>query len=101
MVFDKKALGFYLHLLPKHLTLLRSIFCARNPEWYESGGLVAAAATEKTAGVARDLLASEGDVFKDALLHGVVVGIEDGDGEFRQYVFLSMRQVRMSNGAAY
>ena len=53
------------------------------------------------AGIARDLVASEGDVFKDALLHGVVVGIEDGDGEFRQYVFLSMRQVRMSNGAAY
>jgi len=28
VVFDKKALGFNLHLLPKCLALLRSIFCA-------------------------------------------------------------------------
>lgn len=56
------------------------------------GGLAAAAATEKTASVACNLVASDGDVFKDALLHGVVVGIEGGDGELRQDVVLGVGQ---------
>ena len=56
------------------------------------GGLAAAAATEKTASVARNLVTDDGDVLKDALLHGVVVSIEGGDGELRQYIFLGMRQ---------
>ena len=56
------------------------------------GGLAAAAVTEKTAGVAGDLVAGDGDVLEDALLDDVVVGIEGGDGEFRQHVFLGVRQ---------
>ena len=56
------------------------------------GGLAAAAITEKTAGVAGDLVAGDGDVLEDALLDGVVVGIEGCDGEFRQYVVLCVRQ---------
>ena len=40
------------------------------------GLLTAAAATEKTASVAGNLVAGDGDVLEDALLHGVVVGIE-------------------------
>ena len=55
------------------------------------GGL-AAAATEKTASVAGNLVAGDGDVLEDALLHGVVVGIEGGDGEFRQHVVLGVGQ---------
>ena len=59
------------------------------------GGL-AAAATEKTAGVAGHLVAADGDVLEDTLLHNVVVGIEGGDGEFGQHVvhesFLTRRQ---------
>ena len=34
-------------------------------------------------------------------LDGAATISESCGGEFRQYVFLSMRQVRMSNGAAY
>ena len=56
------------------------------------GLLAAAAATEKTACVAGNLVAGDGDVLEDALLHGVVVGIEGGDGEFRQHVLLGVRQ---------
>ena len=56
------------------------------------GGLAAAAATEKTASVAGNLVASDGDVLEDALLYRVVVGIESGDGEFRQHVLLGVRQ---------
>jgi len=41
-----------------------------------AGGLgAAAAATEKTAGVAGNLVAGDGDVLKRALFHGVDVGI--------------------------
>ena len=56
------------------------------------GGLAAAAATEKTASVAGNLVAGDGDVLEDALLYRVVVGIEGGDGEFRQHVLLGVRQ---------
>ena len=56
------------------------------------GGLAAAAVTEKTAGVAGDLVAGDGDVLEDALLHGVVAGIEGRNGEFRQHVLLGVRQ---------
>ena len=45
------------------------------------GGLAAAAATEKIASVAGNLVAGDGDVLEDALLHRVVVGIKGGDGE--------------------
>ena len=55
------------------------------------GGL-AAAATEKIASVAGNLVAGDGDVLEDALLHGVVVGIEGGDGELCQHVILGVRQ---------
>ena len=56
------------------------------------GGLAAAAATEKIASVAGNLVAGDGDVLEDALLHRVVVGIKGGDGEFRQHVLLGVRQ---------
>ena len=56
------------------------------------GGLAAAAATEKIASVAGNLVAGDGDVLENALLHGVVVGIEGGDGELRQHVILGVRQ---------
>ena len=56
------------------------------------GGLAAAAATEKIASVAGNLVAGDGDVLEDALLHGVVVGIEGGDGELGQYVILGVWQ---------
>ena len=39
------------------------------------GGLAAAAATEKTACVAGDLVAGDRNVLEDALLHSVVIGI--------------------------
>ena len=61
----------------------------------EAEGAVAgcpAAATEKTAGVAGDLVAGDGDVLENALLHGVVVRIEGCDGELREHVLLSVRQ---------
>lgn len=54
--------------------------------------LTTAAATEKRTGVAGDLVAGDGNVLEDAFLHRVVVGIEGGHGEFRQYVVLSVRQ---------
>ncbi len=56
------------------------------------GNLAIAAITEKTAGVAGNLVASDGDVLENALLHGVVVGIEGSDGELRQHVIFSVRQ---------
>ena len=52
------------------------------------GLLAAAATTENTACVAGDLVAGDGDVHKLTLLYRVVVGIEGGDGEFRQHVLL-------------
>ena len=67
------------------------------------GGL-AAAATEKTASVAGNLVAGDGDVLKHTLLHGVVVGIEGGDGELGQYVILGVWQgedVEGSNAVGY
>ena len=48
------------------------------------GLLAAAAATEKTAGVAGDLVAGDGNVLEDALLDGVVVRIKGGDGELHK-----------------
>ena len=60
----------------------------------EAEGAVAgcpAAITEKTAGVAGDLVAGDGDVLEDALLHGVVVRIEGGDGELCQNVLFGVR----------
>ena len=56
------------------------------------GGLAAAAATEKIASVAGNLVAGDGDVLEDALLHRVVVGIKGGDGELGKYVILGVRQ---------
>ena len=56
------------------------------------GGLAAAAATEKTAGVAGHLVAGDGDVLEDLLLHGVVVLVEGGDGEFGQHIVLGVGQ---------
>ena len=56
------------------------------------GVLAAAAITEKTACVAGNLVAGDGDVLKNALLHGVVVGIKGGDGELGKYVILGVRQ---------
>ena len=46
----------------------------------------------KTACVAGNLVASDGDVLEGALLYRVVVGIEGGDGEFRQHVLFGVRQ---------
>lgn len=54
--------------------------------------LTAAAITEKTAGVAGNLVSDDGDVFKRAFIYDVVVRIESGDGELRQHVFLSVWQ---------
>ena len=54
------------------------------------GGL--AATTEKTACVAGNLVASDGDVLKHTLLYRVVVGIEGGDGELGQYVLFGVWQ---------
>ena len=45
------------------------------------GRAAAAAATEKTAGVAGHLVAGDGDVLEDLLLDDVVVLVEGGDGE--------------------
>ena len=56
------------------------------------GGLAAAAITEKTTGVAGDLVAGDGDVLEDTFLYGVVVGIKSGHGEFRQHIILGVRQ---------
>ena len=56
------------------------------------GGLAAAAITEKIASVAGNLVTGDRNVLEDALLHSVVVGIEGSHGEFRQYIFLGMRQ---------
>ena len=38
------------------------------------------------------MVAGDGDVLEDTLLHSVVVGIEGGDGELRQHVIFSVRQ---------
>ena len=54
------------------------------------GGLAAAAITEKTAGVAGDLVASDRDILEDALLDGVVIRIEGRDSEFRQHLLLGV-----------
>ena len=68
------------------------------------GLLTTATATEKTASVAGNLVAGDGDVLKHTLLHGVVVGIEGGDGELGQYVILGVWQgedVEGSNAVGY
>ena len=60
------------------------------------GQAAAAAATEKTAGVAGHLVAADGNVLEYLLLDDVVVLVEGGDGEFGQHVvhesFLTRRQ---------
>ena len=56
------------------------------------GGRTAAAATEKTASVAGNLIAGDGDVLKEALLDDIVVGIESGHGELGQHILLGVRQ---------
>ena len=50
------------------------------------GRATAAAATEKNAGIARHLIAGDGDVLEDLLLDDVVVLVEGGDGKLGQHV---------------
>ena len=60
------------------------------------GRATTAAATEKTTGVAGHLVAGDGDVLEDLLLHDVVVLVEGSHGKLGQHAvhesFLTRRQ---------
>ncbi len=57
-----------------------------------AAGIARTAATEKTAGIERHLIANDGDILEGALHDDVVVGIEGGHGELRQHILLGMGQ---------
>ena len=57
-----------------------------------AAGIARTAATEKTAGIERHLIARDGDILEGALHDDVIVGIEGGHGELRQHIFLGMGQ---------
>ena len=55
------------------------------------GLLAAAAATEKNASIAGNLVAGDGDILECVLLHSVAVCIEGGHGEACQHVVFGVR----------